>query len=73
LAIKFRKVNIKLSFIKTNGQIANIFTKPLLDLIYVDDLILRGNNIDEIKALKMLLDKKFRIKDIGTLKYFLGL
>jgi hypothetical protein len=42
-------------------------------LIYVDDLIIGGNDMTEINALKILLDKKFHIKDLSKLRYFLGL
>ncbi|CAJ2666297.1 unnamed protein product [Trifolium pratense] len=41
-------------------------------LVYVDDLVLGGTDIDEIHQLKALLDTKFSIKDLGSLKYFLG-
>lgn len=41
-------------------------------LVYVDDIVLAGNSIKEIKFVKQLLDKKFRIKDLGQLRYFLG-
>ncbi|KAH9741645.1 protein kinase domain-containing protein [Citrus sinensis] len=40
-------------------------------IVYVDDIILIGNNIDEIERLKMLLTKEFETKDLGYLKYFL--
>jgi hypothetical protein len=39
----------------------------------VDDLIVAGNDSDEIKSVKCLLDSKFKIKNLGSLKYFLGL
>lgn len=42
-------------------------------LIYVDDVILTGNSLDEIDSVKHFLHKSFRIKDLGDLKYFLGL
>lgn len=41
--------------------------------MYVDDIILAGNSIHEIQAVKVFLDQKFRIKDLGKLRYFLGL
>lgn len=41
-------------------------------LIYVDDLLLVGNNMNEIIKLKVLLNEKFSIEDLGNLKYFLG-
>lgn len=40
-------------------------------LIYVDDLIITWDNIDELNALKESLYKKFAIIDLGVLKYFI--
>ncbi|XP_070677808.1 uncharacterized mitochondrial protein AtMg00810-like [Malus domestica] len=45
----------------------------LVVLIYVDDLIVTGDNASEIVLLKNTLKQKFAIKDLGTLKYFLGI
>jgi hypothetical protein len=45
----------------------------LIVLIYVDDLIITGNNIDIITQLKKNLQHQFPIKDLGFLKYFLGI
>ncbi|XP_014491695.1 uncharacterized protein LOC106754209 [Vigna radiata var. radiata] len=42
-------------------------------LVYVDDIVLAGNSMEEINCIKGLLHKKFRIKNLGELKYFLGL
>lgn len=42
-------------------------------LVYVDDIVLAGNNPSEIQYVKTFLDNKFKIKDLGCLCYFLGL
>jgi len=42
-------------------------------LVYVDDILLIGNNPTCVTALKKLLNDKFGLKDIGSLRYFLGL
>ncbi|XP_030449359.1 uncharacterized mitochondrial protein AtMg00810-like [Syzygium oleosum] len=42
-------------------------------LIYMDDIIIIGDNFHEIEALKRHLNVKFHIKDLGNLCYFLGI
>ncbi|XP_017408641.1 uncharacterized mitochondrial protein AtMg00810-like [Vigna angularis] len=42
-------------------------------LVYVDDIILAGNSMTEISHIKSLLHNRFQVKDLGELKYFLGL
>ena len=42
-------------------------------LIYVDDILLAGNNLQEMECLKRSILNRFRIKDLGDLKYFLGI
>lgn len=42
-------------------------------LVYVDDVVLTGNHLEEINYVKSFLDQQFRIKDLGELKFFLGL
>jgi len=41
-------------------------------LVYVDDIILVGNDKEEIDQVKEALNKTFKIKDLGDLRYFLG-
>lgn len=45
----------------------------LMVLIYVDDLIITGNNVVSVAQLKKNLKQQFPIKDLGSLKYFLGI
>ena len=42
-------------------------------LVYVDDLILSGNDSAAIQHFKFYLSTCFHMKDLGALKYFLGL
>ncbi|XP_022030789.1 uncharacterized mitochondrial protein AtMg00810-like [Helianthus annuus] len=42
-------------------------------LIYVDDVILVGNDATKINETKRFLNEHFSIKDLGSLKYFLGI
>jgi hypothetical protein len=39
----------------------------------VDDIILAGNSLSEFDRIKSIMDKAFKIKDLGQLKYFLGI
>ena len=55
-------------FIKHSKQ-GNLTTS----LVYVDDIIVTKNDIDEQQHLKENLAQEFDIKDIGKLQYFLGI
>jgi Reverse transcriptase (RNA-dependent DNA polymerase) len=56
----------------------SLFTKHnsngiIVVLVYVDDLIITGDNQMKINCVKKDLKQKFDIKDLGKLKYFLGI
>ena len=40
-------------------------------IVYVDDMVLIGDDLSERKALQEYLASKFEMKDLGQLKYFL--
>nr|XP_043639383.1 uncharacterized mitochondrial protein AtMg00810-like [Erigeron canadensis] len=42
-------------------------------LVYVDDIVITGNCVKEIEQVKSFLSTKFKIKDLGKLKFFLGI
>ena len=39
----------------------------------MDDILIVSNNVDAINTFKLFLDNKFKLKDLGTFNYFLGL
>lgn len=45
----------------------------VLLLVYVDDIVIIGNNEKVIKSVKLFLKSKFHIKDLGLLRFFLGI
>lgn len=44
-------------------------SKCCIVLVYVDDLIITGDDVE----VKEILDKAFSIKNLGNLRYFLGI
>ena len=56
----------------------SVFTKIkggsiIIILVYVHNILIASNNVDAVNSFKQFLDSKFKLKDLGTLKYLLGL
>ena len=47
--------------------------KVAILIVYVDDIVLTGDDYSELEKLKGRLAEEFEIKDLGALKYFLGM
>ncbi|GJY16199.1 ribonuclease H-like domain-containing protein [Tanacetum coccineum] len=47
--------------------------KFIVLLVYVDDIVVTDNCVNEINQFKTFLKSKFNIKNLGSLKYFLGI
>lgn len=54
-------------FIKRRGDNLTVL------IVYVDDMIVIGNDEVERAALQRYLSREFEMKDLGLLKYFLGI
>lgn len=54
-------------FIKRTGSLV------LYVFVYVDDMLITGSNRSEIAALIATLNSRFSLKDLGEVKYFLGI
>ncbi|KAG6537946.1 hypothetical protein ZIOFF_003049 [Zingiber officinale] len=72
------------NFVKSQGYTQGQFDHTLFTktskkdkisvlIVYVDDIILTGDDIEEMSILKASLDKEFEIKDLGQLRNFLGM
>ena len=44
----------------------------ILLVVYVDDIVITGSDFKCILSLKFFLHSQFHTKDLGMLKYFLG-
>ena len=42
-------------------------------IVYVNDIILTGDDTREVERLKKVLATKFKVKDLGQMQYFLGM
>ena len=42
-------------------------------LVYVDDILIASNDVVSVTRLTTFLDHHFKLKDLGSAKYFLGL
>ncbi|KAJ9557472.1 hypothetical protein OSB04_012086 [Centaurea solstitialis] len=74
---KFSTTVLSLGF-STNQYDFGLFTNTtdfgsIMLLLYVDDMIIIGNDSAGIASLKQTLSSAFKMKDLGKLHYFLGL
>jgi hypothetical protein len=68
---KFSNALLRLGFIQSKSDYS-LFTRLegssfLALLVYVDDIVLAGNDVEAISSFTKLLNQQFRLKDLGDL------
>lgn len=77
--LKFRASLLQLRFQQSNSDhtlfIRNVRSSGIYTavLVYVDDIVIASNNDNDVDQLKEDLSTAFKLRDLGPLKYFLGL
>lgn len=74
---KFNNLMIEEGFVRSENDYC-LYTKFFKDsrlfvLIYVDDLLILGTNLDEVENLKSILNGSFHMKDLGVVSQYLGI
>lgn len=74
---KFHKTMVSLSFQRSESEYC-LYVKStenckLFVLIYVDDLLIAGTDTGEVQHIKHTLSNFFKMKDLGLIRYFLGM
>jgi hypothetical protein len=74
---RFRRAVCTMGYTQCNGD-HTVFYKHrgtfiTIMAVYVDDIVITGDDEEEIKCLKENLGRAFEVKDLGPLRYFLGI
>ena len=74
---RFRRVVCSMGYTQCNGD-HTVFYKHkesqiTILAVYVDDIVITGDDSKEIVCLKKKLGEAFEVKDLGLLRYFLGI
>ncbi|KFK31542.1 hypothetical protein AALP_AA6G125900 [Arabis alpina] len=70
--LKFSTTLTSLGFVQTYSD-HTCFLKTSATLVYVDDILIACNNEPEVTLLKEQLKSHFKLRNLGPLRYFLGL
>ncbi|KAH9752394.1 retrovirus-related pol polyprotein from transposon RE1 [Citrus sinensis] len=74
---KFTKAMVRFGYNQSNSD-HTLFIKKRQGkitalIVYVDDMVVTGNDEEETEALQKYLSREFEMNDLGALKYFLGI
>jgi hypothetical protein len=74
---RFRKAVLKLGFMQSNADHTLFYRrcggKLTVLIVYVDDIIITGDDDQGIEKVKQHLTNEFEVKDLGQMRYFLGI
>jgi hypothetical protein len=74
---RFRRAMVQLGYIQSNADHTLFYQKNngklTVLIVYVDDIVITGDDDKGIESLKKHLTKEFEVKDLGQLRYFLGI
>ncbi|KAK8923657.1 hypothetical protein KSP39_PZI019078 [Platanthera zijinensis] len=74
---RFHKAMVSFGYHQSNADhtlfIKKRATQLTILIVYVDDIVITGDDVEEIKILKQKLASEFEVKDLGKLRYFLGI
>ncbi|XP_028088127.1 uncharacterized protein LOC114288733 [Camellia sinensis] len=66
----YMDVPLEFSSLATEGKYGDKIT---VLIVYVDDIVATGNDEEKMSKIKAQLSREFEIKDLGPLRYFLGI
>ena len=74
---KFYTIIVSFGFVASHHD-STLFVKKtnagsIFLSLYVDDMIITGDDFDGIASLEIVLSHRFAMKDFGVLRYFLGI
>ena len=74
---RFRRAVLQMGYKQSNADHTLFYKRNMnrlaILIVYVDDIIITGDDAKEIKQLKLQLAQEFEVKDLGQLRYFLGI
>src|ERR1051325_1148699 len=75
---RFDKFMTRISFVRSQfDHCVYLRFRPgnsfLILLLYVDDILIESNNVEEVMRVKVELNKEFKMKDLGAASRILGI
>lgn len=68
-----RKVGYQQSLVDYTLFVKHLLKGTTIVIVYVDDIVVTGDDLEEVNKLKSHLSTEFEVNDLGILLYFLGI